>query len=776
MSLEIFRRLDCLRALTRIDFVQETPDDHVRLANSKGVVLATDRPVEERGYIGGEYQRFLLKLRMTKAMIGRWRSAGLLNADQSALMMREHGYGWGNRVADIVGKWEDLRIEARNGHTALVADPAFDPAMMDAWMKADGLEPDAWRGLLSRRTLTHTSVGFTVDSAKMRKLDEQNGLPTYEADWELYEASWVWKGQDTMAGMDRGHRTNTMITPDELRAMAEQAGAAAASKIMIELRGVEKPAVVEIEPIEQRAVFDETASGWKFAVGTAYRDLGPQACDIVAAARATDDPIAALCKVLEEAQQKRQTTPAPPDDKPAPVGTKRHIKGGEQNAYLALQDLETVMFARGLRDVGNGKRDQRERNNAGTLAHLREQAIQAARKVSPYYSTLDPKRMLWAFGRSMGMFDADWWPSSPRELVEELTRAWEPAAQARSASMGGLWLPGEGAVRSQSNSVDILASLRHGGQSGVVPANLPAVYLSIVSKIFLMVHDTQLHDYTGWGRNIAATDLNAQTLIRQDLAVSFDRVKDGQDLPEAFLWDEAVDIQTVPRGITWAMGWEAMFTDGGQQLVNTPAMLAMRWMGAKVAHWFKVLLAGQYTAKGKSTINAYTTGSPAKNASTTSLRDWFNDMLIASGEARPVALPAEGLIQGVTADVPAMGTMEPDLLLHGNRTEQLLSDYFAPRQPSQVNQTSQDQQVTDFAQVLGANRKRTPYISDNTMIALVSGGPAATMSAIGLEGQGMRVTTSLDDNQRRLPEFLMRIVDTFDAIYSHPDSAYRNKP
>lgn len=751
-------------------------DGFARLAGSPGVVLATDRPVEEYGFIGDRYTRFLLSLTMTKSMIGRWRADGLLNVDGSGIMLREHGGGWRTGIADVIGKWENLRVETRDDHKALVGDPAWDPALMGAWMARDGLEPDAWRGLVQRGMIAHTSVGFRVNREDMREIDSAGEMRSFVAPWRFVEASWVWKGQDTKAGM--GREQEDTMDPEQLEALLEAASARGAAKgaeaTLAAIRAAEKketvllPDVLELEAVER---LDDDPT-WRALQPVARDALGAKALDIVNEARAAGDNaqcITALQTAISDALRERTSGKAsPPAPVPAPVPVPHRVSGGDVQAYGALTDLVTMFVGRGMRDVPD---NEEERDKPGTLAHARQQAIDAAYKVDRNFRTFDPRRAFIDFARSMGIVDHNWYATDARQIMERIATGWTPTGQETIATMGGRWLAGQNAIET-NGALDVLESVRHGAAGALVPADLQSVFLAIITKVFLTVHDSQTHMLESWGRSVPLSDLNAQTLIRHDLAIGFDEAVSNQDLPEAFLFDEAVDISTVPRGCTWSYGWESMFTDGGMVLAGTPALLAMRWMSCKIAHWFRRLVEGTYTSKNGTPINVYATYAD-QSYTQDDLRIFFKDMLNATGTKRPVKPPAT-MPKGPKLDVPMMGTMEPTALLYGNYADDTISNFFAPRQASRINNVSQDTRPTDFAARLGRNSQRTPYITGKEMYALITSGPATAMTSVGLAGQGMQVTSRADVNINQLPTNTVRIIDTFEAILTHPHGVYRN--
>jgi hypothetical protein len=752
------------RAQAPVEFVHDNPDDFVRLANSPGVVLATDRAIEERGVIDGEYQRFRLKLRMSKAMIARWQALGLLT-DGAALMMREHGSLWGNKITDVVGRWENLRVEDRTESTgpykALVADPAFDPAMMAGWMQGEGLEPDSWRGLLARRTISRTSIGFRVELAKMRKLPIEGDMPTYEAPFDIVEASWVWMGQDLKSGMDRGAPKDMELTPEEVAAIARKAAIAAIS----ESREQAAPIPVLAPP----KLSDDAT--WCQLVDLASELLGADSARATEAARAEcardggsiADAVAHLNAACARAlkERTRGTLTAPPPSEP-PVPVRHTVTGGDPNAYRALQDLETILIARGM-DGAIRRPPPGVECSPKSLSGLRESAIRAAEDVHYQWATVAPEKYLVAFARAKGYLEGDWHGGhgSARVITQILAQKMRAPDDAVIGPMGGRYLAGEGALRDNAG-VDVMASMRHGG-AGLVPADLPAVYASLVVKIFFNVHDSMMLDIMGLGANVTADDLDEITLIRHDLALGFHEVIGDQPLPQAFMFDDSVKVKTTARGVTLSTGWESMHTNGAQVLTQAPAILAMRWSAAKIRYWIRQLTAGLY--KG---VSIYT---GARDQNTGDLRAWFQSVRDAAAVARPVPLPSD-LPATVDPDVPAEGVMRPNALLVPGTLDGVFSDYFAPRQPIQTGQS--DSAHTMYEGELRPGMRVTDYLTGRTAYAIVTSGQAATMTTVGLRGQGLQFTSQVDTDIRRLPDMVWRVADTFTAQVTHPESGYRN--
>lgn len=759
---------DGLRAATALAF-SESPDGMIRLDGAPGVVLATDTPVRE--YVPGVGMA-RVSLRMSKAMLGRWKADGILDPNGHMLMAVAHNARLDSNPALTLGRWENLRVEERDGHKALVADPAFDPASMRALMRRIGAEPDDWQGMIARGTIQRTSIWWSGTVTRSTK--NQGEPPLYIADpWAGQEASWVALGADPKAGANRSHEDTTM-DPDInalVAAAVAEAIPAAARQIAAELHGeavaaTTPPTATTAAP---RSLDDDPS--WQQLQVVAPQVLGTQALAACNAARAKGDAAAAIADLqaaIARALQERTTGGAqPPSAAPAPVPVVHRAQGGEVNAYRALTDLTTVLSARGMRDVPKGTESDRTR--PGTLAHTRAQTIEAARKIDRDFETADVRTFLVDFARSMGIVEPTWYATNPREIMETLVTRWSPSGQEHIATMGGRWYGGQGAVM-RNGGLDVIGTMRHGAAGSLVPADMQAAFLAVVIKVFLAVHDSQQHMLEEWGRTVSLTDLNAQTLIRNDLALGFDAVTSNQDLPEAYMFSEGVDIKTVARGVVWSYGWESMFTDGGQILAGTPALLAMRWMGAKIAHWFKRLRAGIYTPKDGAPIPVYSTYAE-QGQTQADIGAWLNSVLISSGEKRPVASGA--LPKGLKTDVPVMGTMEPTLLLYGNRANEAVTNFYAPRALSQVNGTAQDRQRSDFEDSL--QRVRTPYIEDDALFALITSGPAAAMTSVNLGGAGMSVTSLSDANIRQLPSNVVRIIDTFEAVLTHPHGAYRNK-
>jgi hypothetical protein len=727
----------------------------------------------ERGVIDGRFQSFRLRLKMTKAMIGRWHAAGLLNPDKSGVMMREHG-GFGNRATDVVGKWENLRIEERGDYLALVGNPAFDDAMMRSWMTRAGVDPAAWRGIIARRTISATSVGYRVNLADMRELPTDDGVREFEAPFDFIEGSWVWKGQDTKAGMDRAHDTDntaeitTMpMTPEEIQAMVDKAAKEGARTALAERDAATAtpPATAVVTELVEPKLDDDPT--WRQCVTMAGEELGPDALRAVEAARGEETiaaSIASLNGAIADALKKRTSGHAkPPENQPAPVPTNHRVSGGDELAYGALVNLEKILYARGLE--GTIKRGtEKQRANPKSLQSLRYQAIEVARKIDYRYASVPPLRYLVQFARARGYIDHGWYGSA-RDLTRTLAHEMRAPDHAVAGDMGGWYLPTADAVRSQG-AVDVFESMRHGG-AGLVPADLPAVYLAPVVKIFLAVHDTMMLDILGLSRNLAADDLNEVTLIRHDVALAFHEVIGEQPLPVAHRFDESVAVKTAARGTTLSVGWEAMHKDGAQTLTQVPAMLAMRWAGAKIDYWFSVLVAGLY--KG---ANIYTGG---HTANTSDLRAWFQQIRDTAALARPVPLPtdpARKLPPDVNVDVPAPGVMRPDALLIPGKLDGVFSNYFAARQSNQTG--LDDTQHTEFESEIREGRRTTDYLKERKAYAIVTSGTGATITTVGLAGQGMQLTTVTDTDIRKLPDLSMRIIDTMKAEVTHPNSAYVN--
>lgn len=765
-----------LRASAPIRLV-DSDDGMVRLEGSPGVVIATDIPVRE--YVPGVgYAR--VSLRMTKAMLGRWRESGALDPNGHLLMAVAHNPRYSpNPALSSLGRWENLRVEERDGHKALVADPAFDPASMSALMRRIGAEPEDWRGMIERGTIQRTSIWWSGSVTRDNK--DKAEPPLFTADpWEGREGSWVALGADPKSGANRSTHEDTTMDSEQLEAMMTKVAAEAARKGAQEaIAALQAPAPEPApapaptpEPAATRTLDEDPT--WIQLQDTARSVLGAGALDAANAARAKGTPaeaIAALSATISAALQKRTAGGGePPKPEPAPVPVRHRIEDGDVAAYRALSDLEAVMVARGMRDVPKG--DPEERTQSGTLAHARQAAIDAAVKVARDYETVDPRHFLVEFMRAMGIVEQAWYSYSEREIMERLASDWSPSGQEHVATMGGRWYGARDAVMA-NGSLDVLGTMRHGAAGSLVPADAQAIFLAIVTKIFLTVHDSQSHMLNEWGRMVALSDLNAQTLVRHDLALSFDKAVSNQDLPEAQLFSEGTDIKTEARGVVWSYGWESMFTDGAQVLTGVPALLAMRWMSAKIAHWFKRLFAGQYTPKGEPTITVYTEYADQGQVET-DLAAWFKSVAVNAGKKRPVK-PPDVLAKGLAFDQPLLGTMEPTLLLYGNETMDVVANHFAARQLSQVNQTTQDRQLNEFELKIRRNTVRTPYIQDDSMYALITSGPATAMTAAGLDGRGMRITSRSDVNIRQLPSNVVRIEDTFAAHLTHPHGVYRNK-
>lgn len=758
--------------------LEDGEDGMVRFAGQPGVAIATDMAVDEWSFREGAFK---LKLKMTKAMLGQWRAAGFLHPDGSLPMMRNHGSGFSPEPTDLVGTWENLRIEPRErsagSHKALVGDPAFQPAMMNAWFNQAGAEPDAWRAVFEQRVISKVSVGFRVERAKMKQIGEEDGITVFEAPFEAREGSWVWAGQDPQAGVDRSLQTTGSwtwqhvdtdtgagvgrqadhMTPEEIKAIvdqtleAERARVEAAKPVMTVLP---EPTIVPLlESTDVQRDSEREPKLWTSVQALAVAELGQDATDAITRALKADAPLATLQEEIRLHLVERQSNPKPPLTEKPPVDT--HIEGGQHRSHVGLHDSVRILVARGMQNMKSRK--------------VKDQYVEKGRKITEDWENADIKWMILDFARAQGILPSDYIPLSDGQFLLDLKTHWKAPDQALRGNDGSSWFAGEGCVKDRNGMIRILETMRRGG-AGLVPADLPSLLQKITFLIFIEAHDSERLPFEQWSRSVVFDSTTTRKLVLWDAAIPFEKVVGGQPLPQGHLFDEEVPLEVAQRGMVFRLVFESLFADNSAQLTRFPALMGNRWGGAKSAHWVNTVIDGLFDG---TTIY---TGNQTDDQSEANIGAFFDNVLITSSDKRPVLLPSD-LPANLAGDVHS-NVMEPDFLLYGTRMNRAITNHFfretftgAVAPGARVN-TDADQALTEFE--LGLTRVRTNVIKDKKLFLLVSGGSYPLTSHTTLSGSEMRMEQFTDTDKGKLPDFVARIVDSLLVQVTGPRSGYEN--
>jgi len=702
------------------------------------VTIATDRPVRQH-VMGLGVVRLRLRLRK-RASLAEWQKAGSVQPDGTMAMLGDHGSGdfWSpNAARDNIGRWHNLRIEPKgegdDAHLAVVADAHIHADLAANWLARGGgaIRPEAVASMFRTGTIRDTSVGFSFNHNTLILEDEERQIYRSD-DWTPREASWVWTGADN-TGIGRSEDDMS----DELRTLTDYLKTLADGQAALVARLEAKPTPVESPSAPAPAVDVATDDKrWSGLRSLAEKELGedaqftvellehdPERCDKLAAA------------LTAKRAEKRPQPPA--------------VTGGQPNHFNLMRDAQIAMLSQNP-TTAPGVADQR---------HLVADSLITA----PLHTFMELHL------RHAGLVEPHWTARSPEDTYRKFKALHRPPAAAiRSPSLGGLWLPGEGARLDHNGELDVESSLRSGGAGVAVPADFPALLVALAMKAMDPAYRSHRINIDAWSRRKDMDSLDARNVIRPDVAIpSFTELATaGKDLPGAARFHDELSFKIDPRGFVYSWSEMLMLLDHGGFLVDTPALLGEAWDGERDRFVVNKILDFDYVGAG-ATFN--------RNEA---LTDFLNHVFRSAFQQIIVARPTT--IDIKLASRVNNGQLLPTKLIYGPALESEMSDYFKGRLNDMgrlPGDTSDQAALTDWMVNVGRMREMTPFIGSGSrnIYMFVPGGTYSSLIHGNLRGrQGPRMTITDDINWQRWPEIGMRVTEEFGCETWQPNTMYRN--
>lgn len=309
--------------------------------------LATDTDTVSH-YLPG-VGRARVKLRVNKALIGKWRSQGITRIP----LLRDHG-GWlGASTDDVLGWVDGFSVNESGGVDAVWN---FDPDL------ARDKNGNSLFGPIKRKTLDSVSVAFAIDKIRLVEEAADGRLPLYEAvEWRAVEGSLVWMGADPGAKL----RQENNMDEEQLNDMLQKAAQAGAEAAIRSIRAQDPPAPApapEPEPVRE----DPHAKIMEIA----RRDLGDAVADELCV-RANG--VAAVLGELVKSAIARKAAPAS-------VPPSNSITGGQERSFAAYGDMVTILMARSLQ--GDADPDGLRAKAAKISPYWRQMTVVAAARMA----------------------------------------------------------------------------------------------------------------------------------------------------------------------------------------------------------------------------------------------------------------------------------------------------------------------------------------------------------------------------------------------------------